>query len=244
MRHKELQVPKAVDCLHELKQQPIVTTGPLLVVIFTATVFWASMLLFLLEPMFAKMILPIFGGSPAVWNTSMVFFQLALFLAYIYSHYIANRTAAQSVLIHSVAVLVPLLLLPISIRSAASLNMIVEQPAVSVLLIAATSIGLPFFVVATSAPLLQRWFSQIKHRDASDPYFLYAASNAGSLVGLALYPCLLEPGFATDRQSVIWSGGYAIFLVLTLTVWISCIPMAYTESHSRHSRCQDCYPRQ
>ena len=216
MRHKELQGPKAVDCLHELKQQPIVTTGPLLVVIFTATVFWASMLLFLLEPMFAKMILAIFGGSPAVWNTSMVFFQLALFLAYIYSHYIANRTAAYSVLIHSVAVFVPLLLLPISIRSAANLNMVVEQPAISVLLIAATSIGLPFFVVATSAPLLQRWFSQIKHRDASDPYFLYAASNAGSLVGLTLYPCLLEPAFATDRQSVIWSAGYAIFLVLTL----------------------------
>ena len=202
--------------VRQLEQPSIARTGRVLVAIFTATTFWAAMLLFLLEPMFAKMILPTFGGSPAVWNTSMVFFQLALFLAYIYSHYTANRTTAYSVFIHSFAVLVPLLVLPISIRSASNLSMVVERPAMSVLLIAATSIGLPFFTVATSGPLLQRWFSQTTHRDASDPYFLYAASNAGSLVGLALYPCFLEPEFATDRQSLIWSAGYAIFLVFTL----------------------------
>src|SRR5262249_52027106 len=151
----------------ELKQQTRVTAGPALVVVFTVTTFWASMLLFFLEPMFAKMILPVFGGSPAVWNTSMVFFQLALLLAYVYSHYIANRHAAQSVVIHSVAILLPLLLLPISIRSALKLHTVVDHPAPAVLLIAMSSIGLPFFMVATSAPLLQRWFSQTTHRNAA-----------------------------------------------------------------------------
>jgi hypothetical protein len=187
-----------------------------LTVLFTATVFWASALLFLLEPMFAKMILPVFGGSPAVWNTSMVFFQSTLFLAYVYSHALAGRTAAQSVLIHSLAVFVPLLVLPMNVRAAVNWSTVVTHPSAAVLMIAASSIGLPFFLVATTAPLLQRWFSQTVHRDASDPYFLYAASNAGSLIGLALYPCLLEPGFRTSQQALIWSIGYAVFLVLTL----------------------------
>ena len=188
----------------------------ILVVLFTATVFWASALLFLLEPMFAKMILPVFGGSPAVWNTSMVFFQSALFLAYIYSHYVAERPPAQTVWIHSLAAFVPLLVLPISIHAASNLNTVVTHPAAAVLMIAVSSIGLPFFFVATSAPLLQRWFSQTTHRNASDPYFLYAASNAGSLIGLALYPYILEPKLKVGQQAFIWSIGYAIVLGLTL----------------------------
>jgi hypothetical protein len=197
-------------------QQCSVGTSRVLIVLFSVTVFWASALLFLLEPMFAKMILPVFGGSPAVWNTSMVFFQSALFLAYIYSHVVANRSTGQSVLIHAVAIFVPLSVLPISIRSSSNLNTVIHHPAAAVLLIALSSIGLPFFLVATSAPLLQRWFSHTPHRDASDPHFLYAASNAGSLIGLALYPCIVEPRLRNGQQSVVWTVGYAVFLVLTL----------------------------
>ena len=206
----------AIVAVQEEQNQCSATTSRVLIVLFSVTVFWASALLFLLEPMFAKMILPVFGGSPAVWNTSMVFFQSTLFLAYIYSHVVANRSPAQSVLIHSFAVFIPLLVLPISIRSASNLNTVIHHPAAAVLLIALSSIGIPFFVVATSAPLLQRWFSHTPHRDASDPHFLYAASNAGSLIGLALYPCFVEPRFRTGQQSIIWSFGYAIFLVMTL----------------------------
>jgi hypothetical protein len=189
----------------------------LLTLLFTVTTFWASTLLFLLEPMFAKMILPLFGGSPAVWNTAMVFFQLVLFLAYIYSHYVARQRHPQSVLIHSVAVFAPCFLLPIGIRCAGNLGAVVSHPAVAVLTIAVTSIGLPFFIVATSAPLLQKWFSHTGHPYAANPYFLYAASNAGSLVGLGLYPCLLEPKLRTSQQTVIWSMGYVVFMLLTIT---------------------------
>jgi len=192
------------------------SAGRPLALLFTVTIFWSSALLFLLEPMFAKMILPIFGGSPAVWNTSMVFFQVALFLAYVYSHYVAQRPLAQSVWIHSIAASMPLFVLPIGIRSVGNLNMVVNHPAIAVVMIAVSSIGLPFFMVAVSAPLLQKWLSQTNHLDASDPYFLYAASNAGSLIGLALYPCLLEPAFRTGQQAVIWSVGYAVFLALTI----------------------------
>ena len=205
----------AIGAAQEQNQRTATTSRPL-TVLFSVTVFWASALLFLLEPMFAKMILPLFGGSPAVWNTSMVFFQSALFLAYIYSHFVANRTPTQSVLIHSLAVFVPLAVLPISIRSASNLDTVIHHPAAAVLLIALSSIGLPFLLVATSAPLLQRWFAHTAHRDASDPHFLYAASNAGSLVGLALYPCLVEPRLRTGHQSVLWTLGYGVFLVLTL----------------------------
>jgi hypothetical protein len=201
--------------------QDFAKTSRALISLFTATVFWASALLFVLEPMFAKMILPLFGGSPAVWNTSMVFFQSALFLAYIYSHYVAQRKSAQSVLIHSVAILAPLLVLPISIRAASNLNMVVNHPTAAVLMIAVSSIGLPFFFVATTAPLVQRWFSRTSHRDASDPYFLYAASNAGSLIGLALYPCILEPQFRVGQQSMIWFIGYIIFAVLTVACGVA-----------------------
>lgn len=205
-----------VVTLQEREQQCTSGTSRILIVLFTVTVFWASALLFLLEPMFAKMILPVFGGSPAVWNTSMVFFQSALFLGYVYSHYVSNRQAAQSLVIHSAAILFPLLVLPISIGSFTNLSTLVNHPAAAVLMIAAKSIGLPFLMVATSAPLLQRWFSQTVHQDASDPYFLYAASNGGSLIGLALYPCVIEPEFGIRQQSIFWSVGYVIFLVLTM----------------------------
>jgi hypothetical protein len=202
-------------------QHPSDRVGRVTVGLFTSTVFFGSTLLFLLEPMFTKMILPTFGGSPAVWNTAMVFFQTALFLAYIYSHKIANRSARQSVAIHSIAVWLPFLVLPLAIRGTADVSLIVGHPAFAVLKIAVLSIGLPFFIVATSAPLLQRWFSETAHPNASDPYFLYAASNAGSLIGLALYPCILEPGFGIHQQVVLWSTGYVVFTLLTLACGVA-----------------------
>ena len=104
-------MPSAVTTDLE-QRQDIAKTSRALIFLFTTAVFWAAVLLFVLEPMFAKMILPVFGGSPAVWNTSMVFFQSALFLAYIYSHYVAQRRQAQSGLIHSIAIFTPLLVLP------------------------------------------------------------------------------------------------------------------------------------
>src|SRR5262250_1304612 len=129
---------------------------------------------------------------------------------------LSGSAFAQSVWIHSIAASMPLFVLFIGIRSVGNLNMVVNHPAIAVVMIAVSSLGLPFFMVAASAPLLQKWLSQTNHLDASDPYFLYAASNAGSLIGLALYPCLLEPAFRTGQQAVIWSVGYAVFLALTI----------------------------
>ncbi len=166
--------------------------------------------------MFTKIILPIFGGSAAVWNTAMVFFQSALFLAYIYSHKVGNLTVRRSVITQSLVLFVPFLVLPIAIRGTTNIKTIVNHPILAIVEIATLSIGLPFFIVSTSAPLLQRWFSQTYHRNASDPYFLYAASNAGSLIGLAMYPAILEPGFRISQQTEIWSGAYAVFTLLTL----------------------------
>lgn len=144
------------------------------------------------------------------------FFQSALFLGYIYTHAVANRTIKTSVLIQSVAVAIPFVVLPIAVRGHIDITQIVTHPATTVLEIAAFSIGLPFFLLSTSAPLLQRWFSNTAHHNASDPYFLYAASNAGSLVGLALYPFAFEPTLRIHQQIHIWSVGYGVFAFLTL----------------------------
>jgi hypothetical protein len=226
-------MPSTVSATEKLKQCTT-TASSTLIVVFTLTTFWGSTLLFLLEPLFAKIILPIFGGSPAVWNTAMVFFQATLFLAYIYSHYVARWTPRWSVLVHSLVIVIPLLVLPISIHGASNINTLVSHATVAVLMIAVSSIGLPFFLVATSAPLLQKWFSQKMHRNAADPYFLYAASNLGSLIGLALYPCVLEPRLQIGQQSTVWSIGYAPFFCLDCDLWRSRISMAQPEPIPKH----------
>ncbi|HSL23131.1 MAG TPA: fused MFS/spermidine synthase [Vicinamibacterales bacterium] len=182
------------------------------VVLFTATLFLSASLLFLIEPMVGKMVLPLLGGAPGVWNTCMVFFQAMLLAGYAYAH---GSTAWLGVRRHSLAhallVLVPLFLLPVTIGEAAPVS---GNPIVALLSILFVAVGLPFFVLSTTAAVLQKWFSTTDHPSAHDPYFLYVASNLGSLLALVAYPVVVEPVLAVRNQTRLWAIGYAVYAVL------------------------------
>jgi hypothetical protein len=182
-------------------------------ILFAAAMFVNALLLFLVQPMFAKLLLPRFGGSPAVWTTCMLFFQSALLAGYAYSHSLVKlRKPWQQAAVHLVVMALPVLTLPIAVSS-----MSVEgEPISSVLRMSAISVGAPFFALATSAPLLQRWFASSNHRAPVDPYFLYAASNVGSFASLVLYPTLIEPALALSTQTRVWSIGYSTAVLLTV----------------------------
>jgi hypothetical protein len=184
--------------------------------LFAGTLFLSAVLLFLVQPMMAKMVLPLLGGTPAVWNTCMVFFQAALLGGYLYAHLTTTwLDPRRQVLVHGALVLVPALCLPLSIGTgwvpSGDAN-----PIPWLLGLMVVSVGLPFFVIATSAPLLQRWFAETGHPAARDPYVLYAASNLGSMAALLGYPVLLEPCFRLTAQSWMWSIGYGLLVLLVL----------------------------
>ena len=183
------------------------------------------MLLFAVEPLFAKLVLPRLGSTPAVWNTAIVFYQTVLLAGYAYAHLATRRLPRRAqVGLHLAVAAVPFLLLPIAIR--------VGNPPggdadpipwlIAALLV---GVGLPFFVLSTTGPLLQRWFAGIGHARSADPYFLYRASNIGSAVGLLSYPLLAEPFLTLHQQAVWWAAGYAAFVALLfaamLVVWRS-----------------------
>jgi len=161
------------------------------------------------------MVLPHFGGTPAVWNTCMVFFQAILLAGYAYVHgsvkWFGVRRQAG---FHLVLLLVPLLVLPITLNTE-SVPTELDNPVFWLLLQLLLGVGLPFFAVSTSAPLLQMWFTKTGHTSAKDPYFLYAASNLGSMIALLGYPILVEPTFALDAQGLMWKYGYMILVALT-----------------------------
>lgn len=186
-----------------------------MVALFTVTIFVSAALLFLLQPMFARMVLPLLGGSPAVWNTAMVFFQASLLAGYAYAHASLRRLGPRrQPLWHLPLMLLPFAVLPVAVRSGwtppADIN-----PAGWLLALMTVSIGLPFLVVSTSSSILQGWFSTTDHPRARDPYFLYAASNAGSMLALLGYPILIEPNLTLPRQSLLWAWGYGLLVVLT-----------------------------
>ena len=177
--------------------------------------FLSATLLFLVEPMLAKMALPMLGGTPAVWNTCLVFFQAVLLAGYVYA-YVATKWLGRrtQIAVHICLALAFLAVLPLRIPTGW------EPPAQSspvlwILGMLSVTVGLPFFLLSSSTPMLQRWFAQSGHKSASDPYFLYAASNAGSLVGLLGYPLLMEPSLRLSEQSHFWSYGYALFVAMT-----------------------------
>ena len=185
-------------------------------IVFTVSMFISATLLFLVEPMMAKMALPMLGGTAAVWNTCMVFFQAMLMVAYLYAYastkWLGRRT---QIALHAGLVLTPFIVLPLRIPTGW------EPPAQStpvlwILGMLTVAVGLPFFLLSASTPVLQRWFASSGHKSSTDPYFLYAASNAGSLVGLLGYPLLLEPTLRLSVQSRLWSYGYGLFVVMTL----------------------------
>lgn len=169
--------------------------------------------------MVAKMILPLLGGTPAVWNTCMVFFQAILLAGYAYAHATTAWLSARGqVLVHVILLFIPLLVLPIAVgREWAPPDD--HNPILWLLAILTVSVGLPFFVLSSSAPLLQKWFASTGHPSAKDPYFLYAASNLGSMLALLSYPTLIEPWLPLKAQTWIaqnhlWALAYGLLIVL------------------------------
>ena len=157
--------------------------------------------------MVGKMLLPYLGGAAAVWTTCVLFFQAMLLAGYVYAHLLGRLADIRTqVLIHGIVLVTPFAFLPIRFSGASS--------QFDLLLSLLVSTGIPFLVVSTTAPLLQSWFSRTKHSSADDPYFLYAASNAGSLLALIAYPIFIEPGIGVAAQSRLWLAVYACFLPL------------------------------
>ncbi len=199
--------------------------GSGVVALFSATLFLSAGLTFLIQPMFAKFVLPLFGSTPAVWNTSMLFFQTTLLAGYLYAHESTRRLGVhRQAALHLGVLLVPLLVLPIGIPDG-WIPPADSTPVPWLLGLLAVAVGLPFFVVSTTAPLLQRWLAATDHPVAADPYFLYRASNLGSVLGLLGYPLVVEPSLRLAEQGRLWSGGYALLALLVLAcaavVWRS-----------------------
>ena len=184
--------------------------------VFTICLFASAFLLFLVEPMVAKMVLPLVGGTSAVWATSVLFFQTVLLIGYGYSHWLAMRLEWRwQALLHGLLLLVPLLVLPIHLIPDWN-PPTTGSPALWLVLLLSVTVGLPFLVLSTTSPLIQHWFSRTGHAHAQDPYFLYRASNLGSALGLLSYPALIEPHFGLHAQADLWRDGYVAFLVLSV----------------------------
>lgn len=188
---------------------------------FTATLTLSAILLFWIQPMFAKMVLPMLGGTPAVWNTAMVFFQASLLAGYAYAHYSTKflDLRRQSIL-HIFILASAFLVLPIAVTTGWS-PPTETTPVIWLLALLTVSIGLPFFAISATAPLLQKWFSHTRHKDASNPYFLYAASNVGSIFALLSYPVLIEPFLGLVEQSWTWTASYSVLVALmVICAWL------------------------
>lgn len=189
--------------------------------LFALTIFAAAALLFLLEPMIGKILLPAFGGAPAVWNVCMAFFQAVLLAAYAYAHWLTRLASVRvQLVIHLAIVALPWLVLPFAPSSGFAARG-GDDPTCSLLAVLTLTAGLPFFVVAATSPLLGQWFAASGHRHAADPYYLYAASNAGSMLGLLVYPALVEPRLALPEQSTSWAWGYAGLICLIIMCMVA-----------------------
>jgi hypothetical protein len=196
------------------QDQPSGSSNRLILAIYTVAIFTSALLLFSVQPLFTKMVLPRFGGSPGVWSVAMVFFQSLLLGGYAYAHYLMKlRSRVAPVAIHLALLVVALLTLPLSIAEGWG-----EPPSIGsaiwLLALFAVSIGLPFFALAANNPLLQAWFVRTGHPDGRDPYFLYASSNIGSFLALLSYPVLMEPVLSLRAQNLLWTGGYGLLILL------------------------------
>ncbi len=190
---------------------------------YAAAIFVGAFLLFQVQPLIARCILPWYGGTPAVWTTCMLFFQVLLLLGYLYSHLVITGLRPRGqVAVHSLLLVASIVAMAVAARSwgtpivpsAAWKPQSVDLPMLRILLLLSVAVGLPYFVLATTSPLLQAWFSRTK--PGVSPYRLYSLSNAGSLLALLTYPVVVEPRLALRAQAFMWSAAYAVFVVLGL----------------------------
>jgi hypothetical protein len=189
-------------------------------ILFAITMFLSAGLLFCVQPMVAKMILPILGGSPAVWIICMLFFQAVLLGGYVWAHWVTSwpRVGWQAA-VQIALILLPLMLMILPIRittweiASVPHN---EYPTPWLIRVLLLAVGLPFFVLSTTAPLMQKWLAAVGHTGGKDPYFLYGASNLGSMLALLAYPLWMEPSFSLRGQSWVWTVGYAVLVFLMI----------------------------
>jgi hypothetical protein len=186
--------------------------------LYAVTLFVSALLLFSIQPMFAKMVLPKLGGAPAVWSVAMVFFQTALLAGYAYAH-LLNRLLLprHAAMLHLLLLGATAMVLPIAIATGWGAPPL-DGTALWLFGLFAASIGLPFFTLSASAPLLQSWFAGTGHKQAGNPYVLYAASNLGSFAALFAYPVIIEPFLTLKAQTAAWSLGFGLLAVLLAVV--------------------------
>ena len=186
--------------------------------VYAAAIFLSAALLFAVQPMFTKMVLPRLGGSPSVWSVAMVFFQAVLLAGYAYAHALTRYLPGQrSIVVHVIVMAVACLFLPLAIANWWGRPPADATAALWLIGLFAVSIGLPFFALSANGPLLQAWFARTDHPSAANPYFLYAASNVGSFLALISYPFVVEPFTVLATQRYVWA---ALFLVLiALIAW-------------------------
>lgn len=204
---------------------------------FGGAMLLSAALVFSLQPMFAKMVLPRVGGGAAVWTVALVFFQGALLAGYSYAHLITARLSLKKqVIVHALVLVLAGLFLPIHVAAG------FDAPPTSgqglwLLALFTLSVGAPFAAISATAPLLQAWFARTGRSDANDPYYLYGASNAGSLAALLAFPLVIEPALGAHAQSFVWTGGYAMLGLAILgcaaLVWNS---TAQAPAHVTHVR--------
>jgi hypothetical protein len=197
---------------------------------FSLVIFLGAFLLFWVQPLFTKLALPLLGGAPSVWTTSVLFFQAVLLLGYFYVHLSSKFwTGKGQLIVHSVLLLLAFYFLPLEIPK----NWVpgVDTPVLDYLLLMTASVGLPFFVVSTTAPLLQRWYFQTNSSGSENPYHLYAASNAGGLLALLSFPILIEPSIGLVHQSVSWMIGLIGLAIFSISLRIYSIARTAKKSH-------------
>jgi hypothetical protein len=192
-------------------------------------IFLSAFLLFQVQPLAGKELLPWFGGSAAVWSACLLFFQAVLFLGYLYAHLLGTRIAPRRQgLLHLALLALALAFLPIA-AGAAWKPPDQSLPVPRILAFLAATLGLPYFLLAANGPLLQRWYTL---RSPGAPWRLYALSNAGSLLGLLSYPVLVEPYFSLGAQRALWSGGYALFAAAAAAVAVGLVRAAPPLPHT------------
>ena len=179
--------------------------------VYALTVFLGSFLLFQIQPLIGKYILPWYGGSPAVWTTCMLFFQVALLAGYGYAYLSSRLSGKRQAFVHALFLAGALLFIPIAPSADFWASSVVHSPQASILLLLTATIGLPYFTLSATAPLVQHWF--VRSCPGRSPYRLYALSNAGSFIALLSYPILIEPRFLLNRQIVWWGWVFVVFVL-------------------------------
>lgn len=184
---------------------------------YSLTIFLSAFLLFEVQPVIAKMILPWFGGSSAVWSTCMLFFQMVLLLGYLYAHLLNKLPPRRQAILHMSLLGVSLATLPI-IPSVSWKAQGMGHPSLTILALLSVTVGLPYFLLSSTSPLLQAWYART--HASGLPYRLFALSNFSSMLALLTYPFLVEPNLPSHRQGLVWSGGFVVFAAIcAYTAW-------------------------